>query len=852
MSDSTKRNILLVEDQESIRLSQAVQLAKEGYEVLSVPSGEDAIHAVNSDPSIGLILMDINLGPGLDGTETAELILKDHDVPIIFLSGSTEKEIVERTERITSYGYIVKGTNIKVLDASIKTAFKLHEAYQTIKTTNERLKLAQEASYAGTWDWDIIRNNIYWSPEFLRIFGMPDDTLAGFDSWIRVLHPEDRDDANRRIQEAMENGTDLINEYRIILPEGTIRWIRAFGKTYYENSKPVRMVGLCMDITETKQTTDSLKQSEEKFFKLFNASPEAITVASMNSGKYLEVNDAFLKKTGFTRDEIIGHTSMDINVWVDKTDRQRYIDELTLKGSLKGFDVSFRMKNSEIRLFSVSSEILNLDEGPCSLNHIIDITDQKRIEKELRLDEQRLESLVLVSEHQANTIQEFLDYALGQAIALTNSRIGYVYFYNDQTRQFTLNSWSKGVMEECKIQEPDTVYDLDKTGLWGEAVRQGQPIIVNDFHAPHPLKKGYPNGHAKLDRFLTLPIRDSEKIVAVVGVANKDADYDQSDIRQLSLLMSSVWKHVERRRAEEKYRRLFSEMPYYAALYKAVTDDMGNLVDYITIEVNDKISSISGPTKDRFLGRPMSTVLPPEELKTWLAIFSPVILTGRSVNYEIYVPSLSRHLRGSAYCPEPGYFAVIFSNITKQKKAEETIAHHNTELSDAVDLAGIAHWERDPETNDFILNDAHYALLKTTAEKQGGYRLSTREFAQRFLPPGELEAVQRAVWVSEPDKSPITVHQYEHRIIRADGEIRFILVRMRTVRNREGKTIKIFGTTQDITERKKAEDALHHLNRELQAVSECHKVLLRATDEHALLEDICRIVCEKAGYRMAW
>ena len=143
------KTILLVEDEVLIAMNEATTLRKEGYEVLIATSGKEAIEKVEDAPeTIALILMDINLGENrMDGTEAAQEILKEHDIPIIFLSSHTEREIVEKTEKITSYGYVVKDSNITVLAASIKMAFKLHAAHQALrrevaehKRTEEKLK----------------------------------------------------------------------------------------------------------------------------------------------------------------------------------------------------------------------------------------------------------------------------------------------------------------------------------------------------------------------------------------------------------------------------------------------------------------------------------------------------------------------------------------------------------------------------------------------------------------------------------------------------------------------------------------------------------------------------------------
>ncbi len=184
-----------------------------------------------------------------------------------------------------------------------------------------------------------------------------------------------------------------------------------------------------------------------------------------------------------------------------------------------------------------------------------DQTEERAAREEIRRNEARLRSLASILQYPATSLQDFLDYALNEAIQLTDSKIGYLYRYYEDRREFVLNSWSREVMRECSIIDPQTCYELDKTGLWGEAVRQRRPILVNDFTAAHPLKKGYPEGHAKLLKYLTVPVFSGGKIVGVVGVANKETDYQETDILQLTLLMEAVWKVVEQRQAEDKERQ---------------------------------------------------------------------------------------------------------------------------------------------------------------------------------------------------------------------------------------------------------------------------------------------------------
>jgi len=140
MTESKSRRILLVEDEPILAMTEKIQLEKYGYSVKTASTGEKAVETVSTSNDIDLILMDINLGTGIDGTQAAQIILQDHDIPIVFLSSHTDPEVVEKTEKITSYGYVVKNSRITVLDASIKMAFKLFDAN---RKKNETLRLME-------------------------------------------------------------------------------------------------------------------------------------------------------------------------------------------------------------------------------------------------------------------------------------------------------------------------------------------------------------------------------------------------------------------------------------------------------------------------------------------------------------------------------------------------------------------------------------------------------------------------------------------------------------------------------------------------------------------------------------
>jgi two-component system, cell cycle sensor histidine kinase and response regulator CckA len=157
---------------------------------------------------------------------------------------------------------------------------------------------------------------------------------------------------------------------------------------------------------------------------------------------------------------------------------------------------------------------------------------------------------------------------------------------------------------------------------------------------------------------------------------------------------------------------------------------------------------------------------------------------------------------------EPKAFVAIVRDISGRKRAEDMLAMSQTQLEYAMELANLVNWELDVTTGVFTFNDRFYALYGTTAEIEGGYQMPADVYAANFAHPDEAfmvaDEVEKAILTTDPNYRAYI----EHRIVRRDGEIRHIVVRYGITKDEHGKTIKTHGANQDVTERKRTEEAL--------------------------------------------
>jgi len=308
----------------------------------------------------------------------------------------------------------------------------------------------------------------------------------------------------------------------------------------------------------------ALRGSEDTFRTITDTLKDAIIM--MDDDERVSFwNPAAEKLFGYPRHEALGmklHTLIVPHRYTDAYQRGLTAFKIDRVGPLIGktYEIETRRKDGTEIPAELSFSAIRIKGKWHAAGILRDITERRLAEAEARTDEKRLRSLVKISQARTATLQELLDISLGEIVALSNSKLGYLCFFNEDKKEIVQRAWSNKVMHSCSITDPPPVYHNAGTGIWGEAVRQRMPLIINNFNTYHSLKKGFPEGHSSLDRFMTLPVFNYDRIVAVVGVANKEQEYTDGDVQQLKQIMEAVWNIAERKLAEERLRKAHGEL----------------------------------------------------------------------------------------------------------------------------------------------------------------------------------------------------------------------------------------------------------------------------------------------------
>jgi len=329
--------------------------------------------------------------------------------------------------------------------------------------------------------------------------------------------------------------------------------VQVSGSPYYD-SKSGEMVGtlaVLSNLTERVKVEEALRESEQRYRDILDSIEDGFYEVDLQ-GRIVSCNRAAAKLLGYEEKELVGKSYKTICKDIDKVYRE--FNQAFKAGEHK-FSIIMEMIRKDGSIVSADISVsLTYDKegnisGFCGLGR--DITERREAEQimKARLD--------LVEYSANNSLEALLQRTLDQVCAIVKSPIGFYHFVSDDEKQLTLKAWSTDTLDSfCDMGDRSGMhYSVEDAGVWVDSLHQRRPVIHNDYKSlPH--RKGLPKGHTRVVRELVVPIMRQGKIVAILGVGNKEQDYTEKDVEIVTYFADIAWEIAERKKAEENIYKL--------------------------------------------------------------------------------------------------------------------------------------------------------------------------------------------------------------------------------------------------------------------------------------------------------
>ncbi len=649
------------------------------------------------------------------------------------------------------------------------------QAEEALGASEQRFKRLVEASSQLVWTADV--NGIsYQSWEWWSdVTGVPVERLSR-GRWMKTVHPDDRQAVWAIWERSRRTKTPFKVEFRLLAREGEYRHFSVRGVPLGAGAAFNDWIGTLVDVTDRRRAEEALREGEEKFSKVFRASPHRITISTLEEGRYIDVNDAVLRASGYSREEMIGRTVDELRIFAEPEGRDKLLGAFKNR-SVRDLEVQLRTKSGEVNTVLMSAEIISLNGQRRIVTLSNDITERKRAEEALRESEERFRTL-------ANTVPSIIWMA---------DPDGTITFHNQQWLDYCgVSPGQNGDWMQLVIHADDLEDCLAK---WTSSSELGREFEVELRIRRH-------DGEYRWFLTRATPVCDGEGRVAKwFGVV--------TDIHDRKRIEEAL------RESEERLKLAMEA----AGMIVWETDVATNRVIW-----SDCAEQMMGMEPGSFGGTfdAVLDLVHPDDRESILSA-RKLALDG-AAPYELEVRKIRPDggvrwglIRGVVHRDEQGTPARIVGvdvDITERKMAEEKLGEKERFIQSLVDAvpSGIYVYDIKERRNVFV--------NPRLASQLGFTPNDLKEMGSDFLPlllhpddwepaSAHFETLRKA-----PDGS---VLGHEFRMRHSDGHWRWFISReMVFLRDADGWPRQILGAAQEITDRKRFEEDLQRANRRYQ------------------------------------
>jgi PAS domain S-box-containing protein len=429
-----------------------------------------------------------------------------------------------------------------------------------LKESEEKYRFLAKNIHDILWSLDENYIFMYVSPSNEIIRGFRPDEVLGTPLSSHIT-PDSMEQVFRFKNERLEvektgkRVTPRSFDMKMCCKDGSVLWGETVINTVYDDdNKLVGFYGVTRDINDRKKAEEALEETNELFRKMTSTAYDAIIMMNDKEEVYFW-NESAEKMFGYSKNEAIGvkfHSLLSFGQKLDEKSNEvkRFYESGNLGDSGEIRELNVLRKDGTLIIIELSLSSISLISRNYTIGIIRDITERKEKEALNKLNESRLESFLRISQFKGETTKELLDFTLKETLTLTGSKIGYIFYFNDETKDVKLSAISCDSMNESDVIDALSEFGVERSGLLADAIQQRKTIISNNYKALYDDEE-LSHCNFIVDNFITIPVVYGENIVGLIGYANKPSDYTDQDSYQLNLLFDSVWKIIERKKYEE-------------------------------------------------------------------------------------------------------------------------------------------------------------------------------------------------------------------------------------------------------------------------------------------------------------